>query len=68
MKVFFIGFVFLVSLSFAQTTPDLITQETFMGLSEKVLTYLAMAISAGISVLLGVLAAKKAWNFMREYL
>lgn len=45
-----------------------ITQEDFTGLATQILTYLGYAIVAGLSVLVAVLGARRAWSFMRRFL
>lgn len=54
---------------FAQEDPaGTITQEDFTGLATQILTYLGYAIVAGLSVLVAVLGARRAWSFMRRFL
>jgi hypothetical protein len=59
----------VVSAAFAQTEPTgEITQADFTGLATQILTYLGYAIVAGLTVLVAVLGARRAWSFMRKFL
>lgn len=53
----------MVSLSFAQ-----IDQDTFTDVATTVLEYLGYAIVAGLTVLVAVIGARKAWAFMRRFI
>jgi uncharacterized membrane protein YkvI len=60
-----------VSAAFAQTTPTPtgeITQQDFTDLATQILTYLGYAIVAGLTVLVAVIGARRAWSFMRKFL
>jgi hypothetical protein len=60
----------VLGVSFGQTTApaDPISQTTFTDLATKILTYLGYAVVAGLTVLVGVLGARRAWSFMRTFL
>lgn len=45
-----------------------ITQEDFTSLATQILTYLGYAIVAGLTVLVAVIGARRAWSFMRRFL
>lgn len=59
----------VVSAAFAQTTPTPgeISEADFTDLATKILTYLGYAISAGITVLVAVIGARRAWSFLRKF-
>lgn len=59
----------MAAFGFAQEEPvGTITQEDFTGLATQILTYLGYAIVAGLTVLVAVLGARRAWSFMRRFL
>lgn len=45
-----------------------ITQADFTDLATQILTYLGYAIAAGLTVLVAVIGARRAWSFMRRFL
>lgn len=62
-------FFALAAFGFAQEEPvGTITQEDFTGLATQILTYLGYAIVTGLTVLVAVLGARRAWSFMRRFL
>ena len=59
----------LVTAGFAQDpNPGEITQQHFTDLATQILTYLGYAIVAGLTVLVAVIGARRAWSFMRRFL
>jgi hypothetical protein len=52
----------------AQSDPAVISQQQFTDLATQILTYLGYAIVAGLSVLVAVIGARRAWAFMRRFL
>jgi Tfp pilus assembly protein PilW len=59
----------LATAGFAQDPPPgTITQENFSDLATQILTYLGYAIVAGLTVLVAVIGARRAWSFMRRFL
>lgn len=43
-------------------------QEEFTSLATQILTYLGYAVVAGLSILVAVVGARRAWGFMRRFL
>ncbi len=43
-------------------------QSDFTALATQVLTYLGYAVVAGLSILVAVVGARRAWSFMRRFL
>lgn len=59
----------VTGIAFAQDDPvGTITQADFTDLATQILTYLGYAIAAGLTVLVAVLGARRAWSFMRRFL
>jgi hypothetical protein len=52
----------------AQSDPAVISQQQFTDLATQILTYLGYAIVAGLTVLVAVIGARRAWGFMRRFL
>jgi di/tricarboxylate transporter len=51
-----------------QGNPAVISQQQFTDLATQILTYLGYAIVAGLTVLVAVIGARRAWGFMRRFL
>lgn len=49
-------------------TDHVLTQAEFTGLATQILTYLGYAVVAGLSILVAVVGARRAWGFMRRFL
>lgn len=49
-------------------TDHILTQQDFTGLATQILTYLGYAVIAGLSILVAVVGARRAWSFMRRFL
>lgn len=46
----------------------ILEQEDFTGLATQILTYLGYAVIAGLSILVAVVGARRAWGFLRRFL
>ena len=49
-------------------TDHILTQQTFTDLATQILTYLGYAVVAGLTLLVAVIGARRAWGFMRRFL
>lgn len=60
----------LLALAHATATPDpwILTEADFTDLATQILTYLGYAVVAGLSILVAVVGARRAWGFMRRFL
>jgi hypothetical protein len=65
-----VALVVMVAASFGlvQSDPAVISQQQFTDLATQILTYLGYAIVAGLTVLVAVIGARRAWGFMRRFL
>lgn len=46
----------------------ILEQSDFTGLATQILTYLGYAVVAGLTILVAVIGARRAWGFMRRFL
>lgn len=61
----------ILGAAMAQTAPPaqhVLTQANFTDLATQILTYLGFAVIAGLTVLVAVIGARRAWAFMRRFL
>lgn len=49
-------------------TGHILEQADFTGLATQILTYLGYAVVAGLTILVAVIGARRAWSFMRRFL
>ena len=56
------------AVGFAQVDPWVLEQSHFTELATQILTYLGYAVVAGLTILVAVIGARRAWSFMRRFL
>ena len=59
----------LAAVGFADPVdPWVLEQSHFTELATQILTYLGYAVVAGLTILVAVIGARRAWSFMRRFL
>jgi hypothetical protein len=57
----------LASVALAAAPTGTIAEAQFTDLATQILTYLGYAIAAGLTVLVAVVGARRAWSFLRSF-